>query len=134
MNATILKYETGGLNYLIFDTERNELPLDARTIRTICARNFGLGSQGILTCRKEDGCFTGVCMYDPSGEERGDDPLAVDVFCRYLRDMGEEEKARKLENRTGAERTAAEEASLVGRIYLTDDFARRNHLTGWSHS
>ena len=128
MNATILKYENSGMEYLVYDIGRNTLPLDERTVRTICARNFGIGSKGLLAGACSSNDPASLQVFAPNGEKREMDVQDIEVFCAYLRDAGNEPKARELQARTGKSQPAGFSASLVGRIYLTEEFAKRNHL------
>ena len=83
------KYHALGNDYLVLDpVDAPELPAD-KDIRTICHRNFGLGSDGILygplPSSKAD---FGLRILNPDASEAEKSGNGLRIFARYLRDTG----------------------------------------------
>jgi diaminopimelate epimerase len=81
------KYHALGNDYLVLDpADAPELPSDAH-VRTICHRNFGLGSDGILygplPSAKAD---FGLRIINPDASEAEKSGNGLRIFARYLRD------------------------------------------------
>lgn len=88
MKITLEKYHGLGNDYLIFDPNKNELKLTKESIRMICDRNFGVGSDGLLV-----GPITGeeklaVRILNPDGSEAELSGNGVRIFGKYLKDAG----------------------------------------------
>ena len=115
METVLFKYQNNGFDYLVCDLEKNHLVLDARTVRKICSRNFGIGSAGLVAGSGRNGMMT---VYSPQGDTVGPDENAKNVFASYMEDAG---YGRDREQGT-------ERSEFVGKVFLTDDFARRNEL------
>ena len=83
------KYHALGNDYLVLDpADAPELPADDH-IRTICHRNFGLGSDGILygplpSARAD----FGLRILNPDASEAEKSGNGLRIFARYLRDIG----------------------------------------------
>ena len=83
------KYHALGNDYLVLDPgDAPELPSDAQ-IRTICHRNFGLGSDGILygPLPSPEADF-GLRIINPDASEAEKSGNGLRIFARYLRDIG----------------------------------------------
>ncbi|NDV63490.1 diaminopimelate epimerase [Puniceicoccales bacterium CK1056] len=83
------KYHALGNDYLVLDPKDcPELPSE-NDIRTICHRNFGLGSDGILYGPIEtDNADFGLRILNPDGSEAEKSGNGLRIFARYLRDTG----------------------------------------------
>jgi diaminopimelate epimerase len=82
------KYHALGNDYLVLDPKDAELPAEA-DIRTICHRNFGIGSDGILYGPLETGkADFGLRILNPDGSEAEKSGNGLRIFARYLRDCG----------------------------------------------
>ena len=88
MDPILLKYRGNDSEYLIYDSEKFHSCLHPKAVRSICARNFGLGTQGVMVgpVRKDGGLV--MQIFSPDGEEKqmGEDALAASR--RYLQDAG----------------------------------------------
>lgn len=115
MDTVLYKYQDKGAEYLVYDTCLNTEKLNAKTVRAICARNFALGARGILAGPLPKN-RAGVTMYRPDGSQAdaGDDGTAV--FFSYLKDTGCRSR----------ERSAGLPAHAVGKLFLTEEFMRKN--------
>lgn len=83
------KYHALGNDYLVLDPKDSpELPAE-EDIRTICHRNFGLGSDGILYGPLQtDKADFGLRILNPDGSEAEKSGNGLRIFARYLRDIG----------------------------------------------
>ena len=82
-----IKYHALGNDYIVIDPVDMEDDLTASQIRSICHRNFGVGSDGILlgpiTDTKAD---FGVRIFNPDGSEAEKSGNGLRIFSRYLFD------------------------------------------------
>ena len=115
MTTVLFKYQSNGDDYLVCDLEKNHVVLDARAVRKICSRNFGIGSAGLVAGSVTEGT---MAVYSPEGDDLDCDETAKSVFSCYLEDAGYRHGRRQDEKRP----------ALVGKVFLTDDFVRRNEL------
>jgi diaminopimelate epimerase len=83
------KYHALGNDYLVLDpADAAQLP-DAGAIRTICHRNFGLGSDGILYGPLPSASARfGLRILNPDASEAEKSGNGLRIFARYLRDTG----------------------------------------------
>lgn len=84
------KYHALGNDYLVLDPKDCPALPAEKDIRTICHRNFGLGSDGILygplpTARAD----FGLRILNPDGSEAEKSGNGLRIFARYLRDIGQ---------------------------------------------
>lgn len=82
------KYHALGNDYLVLDPKDAELPAE-KDIITICHRNFGIGSDGILygPLKSERADF-GLRILNPDGSEAEKSGNGLRIFARYMRDCG----------------------------------------------
>jgi len=81
------KYHALGNDYIVIrpDNLQDTLPKDM--IRTICNRNYGVGSDGILLGPfKSDSCDFGLKIYNPDGSEAEKSGNGLRIFARFLCD------------------------------------------------
>jgi len=88
MNIQLPKYHGLGNDYLVYDPQRNTLPLNHDRIKLICHRNFGVGSDGILYGPIFDKDKILVRIYNPDGSEAEKSGNGVRIFSKYLKDAG----------------------------------------------
>jgi diaminopimelate epimerase len=82
------KYQALGNDYIVIDPARWAVDLTPDTIRMICDRHFGIGSDGILHGPLyRDGRIM-VRIYNPDGSEAEKSGNGVRIFSRYLLDEG----------------------------------------------
>lgn len=82
------KYHCMGNDYLVFDPNKNEIELTPESIRLICNRNFGIGSDGILVGPYLDREKMYVKLLNPDGSEVEKSGNGVGIFAKYLKDAG----------------------------------------------
>jgi diaminopimelate epimerase len=95
MQFAFTKYHALGNDYLVFDPKNWRSPLTPAQIRTICHRNYGVGSDGILLgplpSKKADFALR---IFNPDGSEAEKSGNGLRIFSRYLWDkklVGKEE-------------------------------------------
>lgn len=93
MSASIpfYKYHALGNDYIVINpTETGSTPsLTAAQIQTICHRNFGLGSDGILLGPLPDSVNKiALRIFNPDGSEAEKSGNGLRIFARYLWDKG----------------------------------------------
>jgi len=88
MTVDFYKYHALGNDYIILDPNKTALPLTAETIRLLCHRHFGIGSDGILygPFFQEDGIH--LRILNPDGSEAEKSGNGIRMFARYLFDAG----------------------------------------------
>ncbi len=82
------KYHGLGNDYLVYDSVINKAQLTAPMIKTVCDRNFGLGSDGMLIGPVSENGIPGVRIFNPDGSEAEKSGNGVRIFSAYLKDAG----------------------------------------------
>jgi diaminopimelate epimerase len=82
------KYHALGNDYIVIDPKSVEIELTPESIRLICHRNFGIGSDGILYGPIMDGDRLGVRIYNPDGSEAEKSGNGIRIFSRYFVEAG----------------------------------------------
>jgi diaminopimelate epimerase len=105
------KYHALGNDYIVIDPKHLDSPLTTEQIRTICHRNFGVGSDGILLGPlPAQRAPRALRIFNPDGSEAEKSGNGLRIFSRYLWD-------RKL---VGNEEFAIETAGGVVRATVID--------------
>jgi diaminopimelate epimerase len=83
------KYHALGNDYLVINPQDLLFPLSTEKIKTICHRNFGIGSDGILLgpLVSKTASF-GLRIFNPDGSEAEKSGNGLRIFSRYLWDRG----------------------------------------------
>jgi diaminopimelate epimerase len=81
------KYHALGNDYIVIDPKDLRAPLTVEQVRTICHRNFGVGSDGILLgpLPSSEAKFA-LRIYNPDGSEAEKSGNGLRIFSRYLWD------------------------------------------------
>ena len=91
------KYHALGNDYIVIDPQDLPSPLTVEQVRTICHRNFGVGSDGILLGPlPATNAKCALKIYNPDGSEAEKSGNGLRIFSRYLWDrkmVGNEEFA-----------------------------------------
>ncbi len=83
------KYHAIGNDYIVIHPSEINIPLTTDTIKRICHRNFGVGSDGILFGPlKSDRCDFKLQILNPDGSEAEKSGNGLRIFARYLWDSG----------------------------------------------
>jgi diaminopimelate epimerase len=82
------KYHGLGNDYIVIDPRETKITLNESTIKLICNRNFGVGSDGILYGPEiKDNQFK-LRIFNPDGSEAEKSGNGLRIFSRYLWDVG----------------------------------------------
>ncbi|MBD2561078.1 MULTISPECIES: diaminopimelate epimerase [Nostoc] len=83
------KYHALGNDYLVMNPQDLLFPLTPEKIKTICHRNFGIGSDGILLgpLASKTARFA-LRIFNPDGSEAEKSGNGLRIFSRYLWDRG----------------------------------------------
>ena len=97
MQFAFAKYHALGNDYIVIDPQDLPSPLTVEQVKTICHRNFGVGSDGILLGPlPATNAKCALKIYNPDGSEAEKSGNGLRIFSRYLWDrkmVGEEEFA-----------------------------------------
>lgn len=88
MSIYFEKYNGLGNDYLVYDCNKNSEKLDSESVKLICDRNFGLGSDGILVGPIIEGDKISVEIINPDGSIAEKSGNGVRIFSKYLKDVG----------------------------------------------
>src|SRR5213083_2180525 len=89
MVLRFFKYHALGNDYIVIDPKDFPSPLTTEQVKTICHRNFGVGSDGILLgpLPSPKAPF-GLRIFNPDGSEAEKSGNGLRIFSRYLWDRG----------------------------------------------
>ncbi|HPC41402.1 MAG TPA: diaminopimelate epimerase [Spirochaetota bacterium] len=82
------KYHGLGNDYIVIDPAKNGITLSPETIRLICDRNLGIGSDGILHGPFSDNGAISVRIFNPDGSEAEKSGNGARIFARHLHEHG----------------------------------------------
>jgi diaminopimelate epimerase len=87
MHFAFTKYHALGNDYIVINPKDLPTPLTVPQIKTICHRNFGVGSDGILLGPLQaTGAQFGLKILNPDGSEAEKSGNGLRIFSRYLWD------------------------------------------------
>ena len=112
METILLKYRGENDEYLVYDTLKFHDMMKPRAIRTICSRNCGYGTAGMMVGPMMEGGRLTMKMFSPEGEEKPMGADAVNASRSYLKDAGY------------IEEDGAAHAEAVGKIFLSEKFVK----------
>ena len=84
MEVHFKKYHGLGNDYLVIDPNITDISLTAESIRLICDRNFGVGSDGILYGPIKATGQSEVRIFNPDGSEAEKSGNGLRIFAKYL--------------------------------------------------
>jgi diaminopimelate epimerase len=98
------KYHALGNDYIVIDPQYLEKELSNDDIKTICHRNFGIGSDGILCGPQEsNNCDFALRIFNPDSSEAEKSGNGLRIFSRYLWDQSlVSDKEFSIETKGGA--------------------------------
>jgi diaminopimelate epimerase len=89
MQIAFTKYHALGNDYIVINPKDLSAPLTTDQIRTICHRNFGVGSDGILLGPlPSETAKCALKIYNPDGSVAEKSGNGLRIFSRYLWDTG----------------------------------------------
>jgi diaminopimelate epimerase len=120
MPLAFTKYHALGNDYLVVDPKHLKSALKPEEIRTICHRNFGIGSDGILEgpLPSKTAQF-GLRIFNPDGSEAEKSGNGLRIFSRYLWDkklVGNEEFS--VETKGGVARATVMQRGKIVRVEM----------------
>jgi len=77
-----------GNDYLVMDEADLDFPLAQASIRWICHRNWGVGSDGILLRTPSSTADVGLRIFNPDGSEAEKSGNGLRIFAKYLWERG----------------------------------------------
>ena len=87
MNFAFFKYHALGNDYIVIDPQHLPAPLTTEQVKTICHRNFGVGSDGILLGPlPAQHARCALKIYNPDGSLAEKSGNGLRIFSRYLWD------------------------------------------------
>lgn len=107
MNIIMEKYHGLGNDYIVLDPNKNSITLNKETIKLICHRNFGVGSDGILYGPIIEKEKIKLKIYNPDGSEAEKSGNGVRIFSRYLLEDGYIKEKSFVLNTLGGDVTVA---------------------------
>ncbi|MEN6577953.1 MAG: diaminopimelate epimerase [Phycisphaerales bacterium] len=78
------KYHGLGNDYLVIDPNVRDFAMTEASIRLICDRNFGVGSDGILYGPRFEGELPVLRIFNPDGSEAEKSGNGLRIFAKYL--------------------------------------------------
>jgi diaminopimelate epimerase len=81
-----------GNDYIVMDPKELTFKLTPKNIKTVCDRNWGLGSDGILALVPSKKADFGLRIYNPDGSEAEKSGNGLRIFARYLHATGKTKK------------------------------------------
>jgi diaminopimelate epimerase len=81
-----------GNDYLVMDPKELTFKLTPKNITSICDRNWGLGSDGILALVPSKKADFGLRIFNPDGSEAEKSGNGLRIFARYLQATGKTKK------------------------------------------
>ena len=82
-----------GNDYLVLDEGDVDFPLAPASVRWICHRNWGVGSDGILLRTASSVADVGLRIFNPDGSEAEKSGNGLRIFAKYLWERGGLRKA-----------------------------------------
>lgn len=73
-----------GNDYIVMDPKELTFKLTSKRIQKICDRNWGIGSDGILTLEDSKKADFGLRIWNPDGSEAEKSGNGLRIFARYL--------------------------------------------------
>ena len=84
MEVHFKKYHGLGNDYIVIDPNVKDIKLTPQSIRLICDRNFGVGSDGILYGPIKKDNILEVRIFNPDGSEAEKSGNGLRIFAKYL--------------------------------------------------
>lgn len=88
MDFHFYKYHALGNDYIVVDPAKVNFNLDAETIKRVCHRHYGVGSDGILYGPIVAKSEMTLRIFNPDGSEAEKSGNGIRIFSRYLFDAG----------------------------------------------
>jgi diaminopimelate epimerase len=83
-----------GNDYIVVDPKELTFRLTPKNVKSVCDRNWGLGSDGILALFPSKKADFGLRIFNPDGSEAEKSGNGLRIFARYLHATGRTKKKR----------------------------------------
>ncbi|MCX7942604.1 MAG: diaminopimelate epimerase [Dictyoglomaceae bacterium] len=83
MNKFVKSHGLGN-DYIVFNEEDIDFPVNVKTIKKICDRNYGVGSDGILIFQKITDSYFKVRIFNPDGSEAEKSGNGIRILSKFL--------------------------------------------------
>ncbi len=81
-----------GNDYIVIDPAKVPFAVTPETVRLICDRRLGVGSDGVMLVSPGDGADFGVRIFNPDGSEAEKSGNGARIFAKFLREHGYTDK------------------------------------------
>ncbi len=82
------KYHALGNDYIVIDPNKTKFNVTPKTVRLICNRHTGVGSDGVLFGPLFDSGTVRLRIFNPDGSEAEKSGNGIRIFAKYLIDAG----------------------------------------------
>jgi diaminopimelate epimerase len=113
-----------GNDYIVIDPAKVPFAVTPETVRLICDRHLGVGSDGILLVSPGDGADFGVRIFNPDGSEAEKSGNGARIFAKFLREHGYTDKDRFTLHTLGGRVTCALEQENGRVAQITVDMGK----------
>ena len=133
MKIKFEKYESGGNDFVLIDDRNNLYDLNSDKIKTICDRNFGIGSDGLIILKKSKIADFKMIYYNSNGQTSSLCGNGTRCLFSFSLSLGINKKIAKIETSEGIYTATISNRNLVSlkmkniyNIHLFDNKAYLN--------
>ena len=113
MKIRFEKYESGGNDFVLIDDRKNIYNLTTNTIKKICNRNFGVGSDGLIVLKKSSIADIKMCYFNSDGQPSSLCGNGTRCLFSFSLSLGIVEKIAKIETSEGIYTATISSRNLV---------------------
>ena len=113
MKIRFEKYESGGNDFVLIDDRKNIYNLTTNTIKKICNRNFGVGSDGLIVLKKSSIADIKMFYFNSDGQPSSLCGNGTRCLFSFSLSLGIVEKVAKIETSEGIYTATISNRNLV---------------------
>ena len=136
MKIKFEKYESGGNDFVLIDDRNNSYDLNSDKIKTICDRNFGIGSDGLIILKKSKIADFKMIYYNSNGQTSSLCGNGTRCLFSFSLSLGINKKIAKIETSEGIYTATISNRNLVSlkmkNIYNINLFDNKAYLNSGS--